>query len=233
MTPEREKEIVCKGSWAFDSACGKCIRCREAVKGILDERDQLREDLTLALQQIQMCLIYDPLIDCYKLKNRHKLMKEALSKIRGEKQCKRSDCKEAEIDRLRAKKDNAYFERNKCVTLIAKMALALGFKAGIAQHDPDDKDWEDDWRTVIYIDLPSGQVSWHFHDSHIHLLDGLPIYDGSWDGHSTEIKYERVLSPGVLHSKELDQLRLLIKSITLSSEKMKEALARDDEMEKR
>lgn len=97
---------------------------------------------------------------------------------------------------LRTRKDGAYTERNKCVALIAKMATALGLKVGLAQHDPNDKSWDEEWRTIIFIDLPSGQVSWHFHDSHKWLLEGLPIYEGIWDGHSTDVKYERVLAPG-------------------------------------
>ncbi len=100
----------------------------------------------------------------------------------------------AENQSLKIRKDGAYLERNKCVVLIANMALALGYNAGRAEHDPNDKEWEDDWRTVVYIDLPSGQISWHFHDSQFDLVAGLPIYDGVWDGHSTELKYQRVLT---------------------------------------
>jgi hypothetical protein len=116
----------------------------------------------------------------------------------GEKLLEQLDALKAECERLRTRKDDAYLERNKCVVLIVKMALALGLKAGVAQHDPNDKEWEDDWRTVVYIDLPSGQISWHFHDSQKNLLGRLPLYEGLWDGHSTELKYERVLNPGSL-----------------------------------
>lgn len=108
----------------------------------------------------------------------------------------------AEIDRLRERKDGAYLERNKCVVLIAKMAIALGFKSGKALHDPHDKNWEDDWRSVVYIDLPSGQISWHFHDSNKDLLSDLPPYEGLWDGHSTDLKYQRVLTPWRLNKIE-------------------------------
>lgn len=85
--------------------------------------------------------------------------------------------------------DLAYAERNRCVALVARMALALGLKAGVRRHEGGD--WEDDWRTVLFIDLPTGQVSWHFHDSELELLEGLPPYEGAWDGHDTPTKYER------------------------------------------
>lgn len=88
--------------------------------------------------------------------------------------------------------DIAYAERNKCVALIARMALAMGLRVGTKQHAVEDAAWEDDWRTIVFIDLPTGQISWHFHDSEKELLKGLPEYPGTWDGHDTPTKYERV-----------------------------------------
>lgn len=88
--------------------------------------------------------------------------------------------------------DIAYRERNRCVALIARMALQLGLRVGVRKHPADDKGWEPDWRTVVFIDLPTGQVSWHFHDSERGLLEGLPPYPERWDGHDTPTKYERV-----------------------------------------
>jgi hypothetical protein len=52
-----------------------------------------------------------------------------------------------------------------------------------------------DWQTIAYLDLPAGQCSWHIHDSEKHLFEGIPLYRRDWDGHSTAIKYERVLHP--------------------------------------
>jgi hypothetical protein len=99
----------------------------------------------------------------------------------------------ATITVLRAQKDAAYHERNMVVVALARLALELGFKAGIKQHVG--VDWEDDWRNIVFIDLPAGQVSWHIHDSEAHLFYFLGAYDGEWDGHTTEEKYERVLTP--------------------------------------
>lgn len=93
------------------------------------------------------------------------------------------------VRKIDKQKDSAYSERNCCVSLLARMALAMGLKAGIARHDG--ADWEDDWRNIVFIDLPTGQVSWHFHDSEGVLFNNLPKYDAPWDLHSTAEKYRR------------------------------------------
>ena len=95
---------------------------------------------------------------------------------------------------LRHEKDNAYAERDKCVALIVSMASALGCRAGLREHDPNDPDWDPNWRTVVYVDLPTGQVSWHIHESERHWFSQLKEYPGQWDGHNTKQKYERVLN---------------------------------------
>lgn len=93
---------------------------------------------------------------------------------------------------LTQQKNNAYFERNQCVPALCKLALALGYKAGRAIHPKDDLEWEDDWRHMVFIDLPTGQVSWHFHDTEVWLIDWMPWYQGAWDGHTTPEKYKRL-----------------------------------------
>lgn len=98
-----------------------------------------------------------------------------------------------EYETVFTQKDAAYAERNKCVALIARMAIALGLRAGLGRHEEEDKSWEDDWRNIVFIDLPSGQVSWHIHDSDLPMFEFLPKYHGVWDGHTTEEKYQRVL----------------------------------------
>lgn len=103
-------------------------------------------------------------------------------------------------------KNAAYAERNQCVALIVRMALALGWPAGVRDHeDKPGEAWEPDWRNLVCIDLPTGQVSWHFHDSEKHLLAGLPQYPASWDGHDTAEKYRRVNAAGWSFSALRDQ----------------------------
>ena len=98
-----------------------------------------------------------------------------------------------QVAELTATKDGAYKERNQVVALLARMWCReeLG-KAGLARHDENDASWEKDWMNIVIIDLPTGQVSWHFHDSDMPLFVGLPDYPGKWDGHSTPEKYRRV-----------------------------------------
>jgi hypothetical protein len=55
------------------------------------------------------------------------------------------------------------------------MATQLGYQAGF-RIDPAEPDWP-----VAYIELPTGQVSWH-----------LPAHPVVWDGHTTPEKYARI-----------------------------------------
>lgn len=95
------------------------------------------------------------------------------------------DTLRAEIERLRAALDGAYNERNRLVAFIARL-LPSGLKKTAIEG------WDETWHGCVYIDLPTGQASWHYHDREAHLFDGLPPYSGEWDGHSTDEKYERI-----------------------------------------
>jgi hypothetical protein len=96
------------------------------------------------------------------------------------------------VDEANAQKDVAYRERNQCVAALAKLAQQLGYRVGVAEHDPADKSWDSAWRTIVFIDFPTGQASWHVHDNERSLFADLPPYDGVWDGHSTPEKYRRL-----------------------------------------
>ena len=91
----------------------------------------------------------------------------------------------------RAERDAAYVERNRCVAALARILLADGYGAWLAEH-PDDPNWDPEWKTIVFIDGPTGQMSWHLHDSDVALFDGLPRGPNSWDGHSTPEKYARL-----------------------------------------
>lgn len=90
-----------------------------------------------------------------------------------------------DFDAQVAAKDAAYSERNRVVAALARL-----FPSGVARTNIPD--WDITWEQCVYIDLPTGQVSWHFHDSEAHLFEGLPAYTKAWDGHTTEQKYERL-----------------------------------------
>lgn len=84
---------------------------------------------------------------------------------------------------LEHRKNEAYLERNRVIALLARL-----YPAGIKRTDIDG--WHPAWHNCVYIDLPNGQVSWHYHDAHAFLFDRLPPYRKSWDGHTTEEKYQ-------------------------------------------
>lgn len=86
---------------------------------------------------------------------------------------------------MEARKDAAYYERNQLVAALSKL-----FPAGVARTAIEG--WEPAWHNCVYIDLPTGQASWHFHDSQAHLFAHLPPYEKPWDGHTTEEKYSRL-----------------------------------------
>ncbi len=71
--------------------------------------------------------------------------------------------------------DTDYDTRYHLVIGAISAALSSGYKAGF-RIDPSDPEWP-----VAYIELPTGQVSWH-----------MPQHPQSWDGHSTEEKYRRI-----------------------------------------
>jgi len=91
-------------------------------------------------------------------------------------------------------KDVAYAERNQCVAMIAKMAVHLHWPVWFGMHHPlDDSLWDADWRHVVLIQLPTGQISWHIHDSEVPRFDFITRHSGDpWDGHTTDEKYARM-----------------------------------------
>jgi len=68
-----------------------------------------------------------------------------------------------------------YSRRYHLVLCAMQFACAAGFPVGI-RLDPLQPEWP-----LVYIELPTGQVSWH-----------MPQHERDWDGHSTEEKYARV-----------------------------------------
>ncbi len=71
--------------------------------------------------------------------------------------------------------DTDYERRYSLVLLAVSHANRLGYRAGF-RIDPAEPEWP-----VAYIELPTGQVSWH-----------MPQHPHTWDGHSTEEKYARI-----------------------------------------
>lgn len=71
--------------------------------------------------------------------------------------------------------DADYASRYRLVFEAIALALRAGIHAGIGL-DPEEPDWP-----VAFIELPTGQVTWHF-----------PSHPIAWDGHDTDEKYRRI-----------------------------------------
>jgi len=84
--------------------------------------------------------------------------------------------------------NTVYTERSRVVAGLARAVIAAGGLAGLAT-DPAEPDWP-----VVLIDLPGyGQVSWHVPKQEAETLFAfLGAYPGTYDGHSTEERYERL-----------------------------------------
>ena len=103
-------------------------------------------------------------------------------------------------------KDQAFWERNQLICALSKL-----FPSWMEFHPIEDEKWEKDWRHIVFIKIPvpggnvqgrqlylDKQLSWHIHDSEVHYFDHLELRKGnSWDGHTTEEKYERL--QGIKH----------------------------------
>jgi hypothetical protein len=93
---------------------------------------------------------------------------------------------------LTEQKDGAYRERDRCVAGIAALAVRAGWSAWLAKHPPDPS-WDQDWVNIVFVELPSGQVSWHIHYTEVEWFSFLPwMPERKWDGHTTPEKYERL-----------------------------------------
>ena len=78
-----------------------------------------------------------------------------------------------------------YQERAHLVAL-----LSTHYPAVLSYNDPQEPEWP-----VCYIWTPHGQLSWHIAPDDLHLFDHLCVQEpakAQWDGHTTEVKYERI-----------------------------------------
>lgn len=108
--------------------------------------------------------------------------------------CHRSEVVTEETKDYRAAKDEAYLQRNHLVA-----ALAHIFPSGIGRTAIEG--WHSEWHGCAYIDLPTGQISYHYHDSHAHLFADLPAYTKEWDGHGKDEVHARLAALG--HTKKI------------------------------
>lgn len=88
--------------------------------------------------------------------------------------------------------DQAYFERNCLVAALSRL-----FYSGTKRTDIPG--WEEEWKNCVYIDLPTGQVSFHYHDEQKSLFSALPEYTKEWDGHTKDEAMQRIMDVANWH----------------------------------
>lgn len=79
-------------------------------------------------------------------------------------------------------------ERSVVVLALVHMCIQLGMNAGTYK----DNSANHNWKNMVMIDLPAGQVSWHIHKNDWHLFEELQKYDGRWDGHDKAEREYRI-----------------------------------------
>ncbi len=99
------------------------------------------------------------------------------------------DLKE-ENRKLKEEKDQAYFERDRLLAYLSTLVTC-----SLEKHPEADKDWEHDWRNIVFLNIGPKALSWHIHDSELklfnHITDTVRFKGKNvWDGHTTEQKYE-------------------------------------------
>ncbi len=69
--------------------------------------------------------------------------------------------------------------------LVAHLAAVYASVIGV---DPSEPDWP-----VVYVETEAGQFSWHIAPDDLPLFSHVPRSgEVEWDGHSTELKYQRL-----------------------------------------
>jgi hypothetical protein len=92
----------------------------------------------------------------------------------------RADAAERTVREQREAKDHAYWERNQLVRVLSVM-----YPSYIALSD--DPDWP-----IVYVELTTGQASWHIPATEIPTFNHLEWEPAGWDGHTDAEKYARL-----------------------------------------
>jgi hypothetical protein len=83
--------------------------------------------------------------------------------------------------------DDVYRERARLVALVAALYPSVR-----AYADPHEPEW-----SVVYVDSPAGQLSWHIAERDVDLFEHVEFVPpnhsrAQWDGHDTKEKYARL-----------------------------------------
>lgn len=88
---------------------------------------------------------------------------------------------------LAINKNAAYKERNELVAFVSRL-----YYSHLCQHLKEDLEWDHKWRWIVCVHSPSGQLTWHIHDSELRNFKHLKNKPEHWDGHTTPQKYQRL-----------------------------------------
>lgn len=144
-------------------------------------RIELQAETIAKMLYIKGCVPLAMLEDC------EKLIADGLKQFSTAMQPASPSCALREaLEKERSYKDAAYAERNKIVRLLASL-----YPSGIKKTEIEG--WDEDWHWCVYINLPNGQASWHFHVDDLPMFKTFPPYSGEWDGHTTDEKYAKIL----------------------------------------
>lgn len=84
---------------------------------------------------------------------------------------------------------NPYRERNMLIAHLSKI-----YPSHLCMHEESDKTWDKEWRIIVCVHGPKGEMAWHIHDDERRYFDHLIWELNHFDGHITEEKYNRLLS---------------------------------------
>ena len=135
-----------------------------------------------ALDQFTTLVIWSPLIVSVFLFLRINILEREVKLFEVIDELRKSKIKELNIT-----KNGVYQERNVLVS-----GLTSVFPAGIRETEIEG--WHPDWNGCVFIDLPTGQISFHYHVSEAHLFDHLPPYTKDFDGHDKKTVLSRIIS---------------------------------------
>lgn len=86
--------------------------------------------------------------------------------------------------------NNLIMERAIIISLLTYFVPAV-----LSPRVTDESGWDRGEGWVVYLSLPTGQVSWHIRDDHKSWFDHLKVVNiNPWDGHDTEEKWNRICS---------------------------------------
>lgn len=86
----------------------------------------------------------------------------------------------------RKSRERAFYERNQLVSALTKL-----FPSYRSIH-MDTENMGKSWTNIVYVELPTGQASWHIHDDDLVFFEHLQLKANNWDGHTTAEKYNRL-----------------------------------------